>query len=66
MEKKIFDFTKTSFRYVFSIAIMLANNVFLWDCMGKGAYIKRMVAVINYNANSIMEKKQIGEDGGGG
>ena len=32
--------------------------------MGKGAYIKRMVAVINYNANSIMEKKQIGEDGG--
>ena len=33
--------------------------------MGKGAYIKRMVAVINYNANSIMEKKQIGEDGGG-
>ena len=26
--------------------------------MGKGACIKRMVAVRNYSANTIMEKKQ--------
>ena len=48
-----FWFQKTPFRYVFSIAI----NVFLWDCMGKGACIKRMVAARNYSTNTIMEKK---------
>ena len=36
-----FDFKKTPFRYVFSIA----TNVFLWDCIG--AYIKKMGAVRN-------------------
>ena len=30
--------------------------------MGKGAYIKRMVAVINYSTNTIMEKTN-GEGG---
>ena len=29
--------------------------------MGKGACIKRMVAVTNYSANTIMEKKQRGK-----
>ena len=38
-----FDFKKTPFRYVFSIA----TNVFLWDCMGKGACIKKKGAVRN-------------------
>ena len=38
-----FDFKKTPFRYVFSIT----TNVFLWDCMGKGACIKKMGAVRN-------------------
>ena len=28
--------------------------------MGKGAFIKRMVAVRNYSTNTIMEKKQRG------
>ena len=54
---EIFGFKKTPFRYVFSIAI----NVSLWDCMGKGACIKRMVAVRNYSANTIMEKNKQGE-----
>ena len=31
--------------------------------MGKGAYIKRMVAVRNYSTNTIMEKKQRGKRG---
>ena len=53
MEKyKFLISKKTPFRYVFSITI----NVFLWDCMGKGAYIKRMAAVRNYSTNTIMEK----------
>ena len=35
--------------------------------MGKGDCIKRMVAVINYITNTIMEKKkQRGEEGGAG
>ena len=51
---EIFDFQKTPFRYVFSIAI----NVLLWDCMGKGACVKRMGAVRNCSTNTIMEKKQ--------
>ena len=50
---EIVDFKKTPLRYVFSIAI----NVFLWDCLGKGACIERMVAVRNYSKNTtIMEK----------
>ena len=32
----MFDFKKTPFRYVFSIAV----NVFLLDCMGKGDCVK--------------------------
>ena len=39
------------------ICIFNCNNVFLWDCMGKGACIKRMVAARNYSTNTIMEKK---------
>ena len=34
--------------------------------MGKGAYIKRMVPVRNYNTNTIMEKNRGGRGGGGG
>ena len=49
---EIFDFKKTPFRYVFSVAI----NVFLCDCIAKGACIKRMGAVRNYSTNTIMEK----------
>ena len=52
-----FWFQKTPFRYVFPIAI----NVFLWDCMGKGACSKRVVAVRNYSTNTIMEKYKQGE-----
>ena len=48
-----FWFKKTPFRHAFSITI----NVFLWDYMGKGACIKRMVAARNYSTNTIMEKK---------
>ena len=55
----MFDFKKTPFRYVFSIAI----NVFLWDCMSKGAGIKRMVAVRNNSTNTIMEKNKHREEG---
>ena len=55
---EIFDFKKTPFRYVFSIA----RNIFLRDCVGKGACIKRMSVVRNYSANTIMEKKT--EEGG--
>ena len=33
--------------------------------MGKGACIKRMVAVRNYSTNTIMEKNKQGEGGGG-
>ena len=34
--------------------------------MGKGAFIKRMVAVRNYSTNTLMEKnKQRGKGGGG-
>ena len=58
---EIFGFKKTPFRYVFSIAV----NVFLWDCIGKGACIKRMVAVRNYSANIIMEKINRGGRRGG-
>ena len=32
--------------------------------MGKGACIKRMVAVRNYSTNTIMEKKQRRKGGG--
>ena len=32
--------------------------------MGKGAYIKRMVPVRNYNTNTIMEKNRGGRGGG--
>ena len=52
---------KTPLRYVFSIAI----NVFLRDCIGKGACIKRMGAVRNYSTNTIIEKKQTVGEGGG-
>ena len=58
---EIFGFKKTPFRYVFSISV----NVFLWDCIGKGACIKRMVAVRNYSANIIMEKINRGGRRGG-
>ena len=34
--------------------------------MGKGACIKRMVAVRNYSTNTIMEKTNRGEKAGGG
>ena len=57
---EIFDFKKTSFRYVFSIAI----NVFLKDCMGKVLVFKRMVAVRNYSTNTIMEKTNRGNGEG--
>ena len=57
---EIFDFQQTPFKYVFSIAI----NVLLWDCMGKGACMKRMGAVRNCSTNTIMEKKR--ERGGRG
>ena len=53
----IFDFIKIPFRCMFSIAI----NVFLWDCMGKGACIKRIGAVRNYSTNTIIEKTNRGE-----
>ena len=33
--------------------------------MGKGACIKRMVAVRNYSTNTVMEKTNRGERGGG-
>ena len=33
--------------------------------MGKGAFIKRMVAVRNYSTNTIMEKKTNREKGAG-
>ena len=59
--KIIFDFEKAPFRYAFSIAI----NAFMWDCMGKGACIKMMVAVRNYSTNTIMEKTNRGEKAGG-
>ena len=36
--------------YVFSIA----RNVFLWDCLSKGACIKQMGEVRNYSINTIM------------
>ena len=42
---------------MFSIAI----NVFLWDCMGKGACIKRIGAVRNYSTNTIIEKTNTGK-----
>ena len=32
--------------------------------MGKGTYIKRMVAVRTYSTNTIMEKKQTEGEGG--
>ena len=32
--------------------------------MGKGACIKRMIAVRNYSTNTIMEKKQTEGEGG--
>ena len=32
--------------------------------MGKGACIKRMLAVRNYSTNTIIEKKQIEGEGG--
>ena len=48
------------------ICIFNCNNVFLWDCMGKGACIKRMVAVRNYSTNTIMQKTNIRERRGGG
>ena len=32
--------------------------------MGKGAFIKRMLAVTNYSANTIMKKKQTEGEGG--
>ena len=57
----IFDLKKTPFRYAFSVAI----NVFLWDCMGKGACIKRMAAIRNYSTNTIMKKKKKGGEGRG-
>ena len=57
---EISDFQQTPFKYVFSIAI----NVLLWDCMGKGACMKRMGAVRNCSTNTIMEKKR--ERGGRG
>ena len=34
--------------------------------MGKGVFIKRMVAVRNYSTNTIMEKTNRGEKAGGG
>ena len=40
-------------RYVFSIAIMYSC-----ETVGRGACIKRMVAVRNYSTNTIIEKKQ--------
>ena len=43
---EIFDFKKTLFRYVFSIAIMCSCETV---AMGKGACIKRMVAVRNHS-----------------
>ena len=62
MEKiEIFDFKKTPFRYVFSIA----RNVFLPDHKAKGACIKRMGAVKNYITNTIMKKTNRGEGTGG-
>ena len=51
---EISDFQQTPFKYVFSIAI----NVLLWDCMGKGACMKRMGAVRNCSTNTIMKKKK--------
>ena len=44
---------------------LCCNNVFLWDCMGKGAFIKRMDGCsqkLQYT-NTIMEKKQTGGRG---
>ena len=43
---QIFDFKKTPFRYAFSIAIMCSCETV---AMGKGACIKRMVAVRNHS-----------------
>ena len=56
-----FSFKKTPFRYVFSIAIVYSCET-VW--VKKGACIKMMIAVRNYSANSIMEKKAEGEGGG--
>ena len=56
---KNFWFQKNSIQ----ICIFNCNNVFLWDCLGKGACIKRMIAVRNYSTNTIMEK-QTEEEGG--
>ena len=47
------------------ICIFNCNNVFLWDCMGKGAFIKRMDGCsqkLQYT-NTIMEKNKQGEGG---
>ena len=38
--------------------IFNCNNVFLWDSMGKDAFIKKMVAARNYSTNTIMGKKK--------
>ena len=54
-----FWFKKTPFRHAFSIAI----NVFLWDYMGKGTCIKRMVAARNYRTKTIINQKTEGEGG---
>ena len=45
------------------MCIFICNNVFLWDCVGKGACIKTMIAVRNYSTNTIMEKKQTEGEG---
>ena len=44
--------------------ILICNNVFLWDCMGKGACVKRMVAVRNYSTNTVIEKNKWGKGEG--
>ena len=58
---EIFDFKKTPFRYVFSIAIMYScETVWVKVLLSKGW----MVAVRNYSTNTIMEKNKQGEGGG--
>ena len=51
-----FLFWKNSdMHFQLQLCILAIEIVF---CMGKGAYIKRMVAVRNYSTNTIMEKNK--------
>ena len=56
------------FQKISSIQIFTFNCNKMYSCetMGKGACLKRMVAVRNYSTNIIIEKNKQRENGGGG